>query len=364
MRKKTQMESTNQRVTSFWDKISPERLDAYLGDGIAAHDIAEAARVRVAPPPIPRAKRTRPTVQAHQAVEPAAVAAPQSIPNTEQIHPMTLYRRVKRTVVKSSLLILTGVALAVFVPRWLSLNVSNGSVVIRVAGYEVATDPKPSKTDQEPVTLKSDKTDQDAATPKSNKTERETVTSSELSKAAPEAVTSPRLRRSIPEDVTNPEPTKPAPEAVTRSEPAAVDTSEPIFDRNRELTGTYLEWAAAGDPGTLYKGGREQIDCRSDRFIGDRAVIAKMVREVKASIVKGTVMWAEQQPDGAIDVHTYANVREDIYGDQTAFKLHSPLVQCRQGISRIASDGVIRPADELKLPREMWYRTGSSLAQH
>jgi hypothetical protein len=169
-----------------------------------------------------------------------------------------------------------------------------------------------------------------------------------------------------------PEPPRSAPEPgvavgelrrVEASGPAPVDASEPVHDRTYVPNGTFLEWAAAGDIGTLYQGSNDKIDLRADRFVGDPQVIARMIRETKGRVVKGTAMWAEKRPDGAVDVYTCSNVREDVYGDQTAFLMHQPLVQCRQGISRIASDGRFVPADELKLPREMWYRSGASSAR-
>jgi hypothetical protein len=356
------MGSTNQKPTSFWDQVDPGRLDDYLKGKVAAYDTAEAAKARATAPPTPKVKRPWPTAQVAQPpipaaewVQPPAQVTQPPIPDVGQPQPMGLYCRVKRAVVRSSLLMLTGAALAVLVPRWLSLNGSNRSGVIRVAGYEAAADPQPSKTDQEPVA------------PKSNKTEREVVTGSEPSKPAPEAITYPRLRGVVPKEVTNPEPSKPAPEVLTSSEPAEVDTSEPVVDRIRKPSGgVFLDWAAAGDPDTLYKKGEGTIDCRAERCVGDRIGIAQAIREAKANIVKGTVMWAEQQPDGAIDVHTYVNVRENVFGDETAFKLRSPFTQCRRlhPFGMPGRVGKFIPAEELQLPREMWYRNGSSLTQH
>jgi hypothetical protein len=276
---------------TFWDRISPEKLDAVInGETEAFETVQRKVRVR----------KDRPKVQAPPPVEPQPVTVAAG-----DARQLTFYGVFKTVVVA-----LLGAAALAYVQHVMPQPAARAQETVAQAPHQDHTKatPEPPKEAQEPTTA-------------------------------------------TPEPAAAPEPAVP------------VNTSEPVPDRTYVPNGAFLEWAAAGDIGTLYKDGKDKIDLRADRFVGDPQVIARMIRETKGRVVKGTAMWAEKRPDGAVDVYTCSNVREDVYGDQTAFRMHQPLVQCRQGISRIASDGRFVPADELKIPREMWYRSGASSAR-
>jgi hypothetical protein len=332
---------------TFWDQLPTDRLNALLKDETTAFDRTEAAKAKVVPTMVYSTRRPRPKVQAKTS-EPVA-AAPQHVPEIGHVKP-SFGKRVKRKLIESSILILTGIALAVFVPKWMAQNISWPAV------------PVASK----PVTDVAPKTEQEAVTPK----KIEAVASVEPSKPAPEPSPLPRLRRAPLEEVKEPEPVKPAPEVAARPEPPVIDTSEPVFDHNRKPgTGVFLEWAAAGDPATLHKpdvpSTKGMIDWEARRLVGDRVDIARAIREAQKHIVPGTVMWAEQQPDGAIDVHTYVNTYDDRNTSGTKFELTHPLANgCTRTFGSTDGTGRLISPDRLQLPREMWYRTGSSMAQN
>jgi hypothetical protein len=114
-------------MSTFWDNISSNQLDGVLEGEVAAFDAMERARAKAAQ----KIKRPRPAVQAPPAmpVMPLTVAP---VAEAAQVRRPSLYRRVKRTVVRSSLLMLTGAALAVLVPRWLSPGVGNDPITVNV----------------------------------------------------------------------------------------------------------------------------------------------------------------------------------------------------------------------------------------
>jgi hypothetical protein len=121
----------NTQMSTFWDSISSKQLDGVLEGEVAALNAIEKARAKAAPVTAQKVKRPRPVVQAPPAgpVIPIAMAP---APKAEQVQRPSLYRRVKRAMVKGSLLMLAGAALAVLVPRWLSARVGNDPVTVNM----------------------------------------------------------------------------------------------------------------------------------------------------------------------------------------------------------------------------------------
>jgi hypothetical protein len=228
---------------------------------------------------------------------------------------MTLYRRVKRKLVESSLLILAGAGIAVFVPRWLSPNVNNGSV----ATIEGANPPNPA-----------------AETPVM-------VSVSPAPAAAVAVAPAPAAAVAV----------APAPAAAVAVAPAPAAPA-PVF----------LPEMAFGDPDTFDRD--DYVYDEVVHFKGDPAVLDYNVRAASKNVVPGTLMWAERQLDGSTDVHLLAPNGTSKDTGIEWYNLRHEFYQCRQwgGPYTVQTSlNARQPFAAVKMPREMRYRAGSSKAR-
>jgi hypothetical protein len=151
-----------------------------------------------------------------------------------------------------------------------------------------------------------------------------------------------------------PAPVAPAPAAPAPVEPVMVTVSPAP---EAPASSVLVPEMTFGDPGTIDK--LDNVTHEVINFRGDPAVLDYNVRAASKNIVPGTLMWAERRPDSSVDVHLVVKTGLD---GATWYNLRHEFYVCRQWGGPYTEEPSVNfvPFAAVKVPREVWYRTGSS----